>query len=43
VEAQKVKNHLDAVGIPSINIESDYGMGDFEQLKTRIQAFAESL
>ncbi len=43
VESHKVKGRLDAEEIPLLNIESDYGMGDVEQLTTRIQAFVESL
>ncbi len=43
VESHQVKKRLDAEKIPMLNLESDYGMGDMEQLKTRIQAFVESL
>ena len=43
VESHKVKQRLDAEGIPLLNLESDYSMGDMEQLRTRIQAFVESL
>ncbi|MFB3895464.1 MAG: double-cubane-cluster-containing anaerobic reductase [bacterium] len=43
VESHKVKERLDAEKIPMLNIESDYSMGDMEQLRTRIQAFVESL
>jgi benzoyl-CoA reductase/2-hydroxyglutaryl-CoA dehydratase subunit BcrC/BadD/HgdB len=42
VESHKVKERLDAEKIPMLNIESDYSMGDMEQLRTRIQAFVES-
>jgi benzoyl-CoA reductase/2-hydroxyglutaryl-CoA dehydratase subunit BcrC/BadD/HgdB len=43
VESHAVKNRLDKEKIPMLALESDYGMGDMEQLKTRIQAFVESL
>jgi len=43
VEANRVKKRMDAESIPILNIESDYGMGDVEQLTTRIQAFVESM
>lgn len=43
IESHKVKERMDAEGIPMLNIESDYGMGDVEQLATRIQAFVESI
>ncbi len=43
VEAQRVKDRMDKEGIPFLNLESDYGMGDVEQLATRIQAFVESI
>lgn len=43
VESHKVKGRLDEEKIPMLNLESDYGMGDVEQIKTRVQAFVESL
>jgi benzoyl-CoA reductase/2-hydroxyglutaryl-CoA dehydratase subunit BcrC/BadD/HgdB len=43
VESHKVKERMDAEKIPFLNLESDYGMGDVEQLTTRIQAFVESI
>ncbi len=43
VESQRVKERMDKEGIPFLNLESDYGMGDVEQLATRIQAFVESI
>lgn len=43
VEYHKVKKALDAAGIPVIKIETDYGMEDIGQLKTRIEAFIEKL
>jgi benzoyl-CoA reductase/2-hydroxyglutaryl-CoA dehydratase subunit BcrC/BadD/HgdB len=43
IEANRVKKRMEAEGIPILNLESDYGMGDVEQLTTRIQAFVESM
>ncbi|HDR06768.1 MAG TPA: 2-hydroxyacyl-CoA dehydratase, partial [Candidatus Coatesbacteria bacterium] len=43
VEARHVENRLKKEGIPVLNLDSDYGMGDFGQLQTRIGAFVESL
>lgn len=43
IESHRVKNRMDKEGIPFLNLESDYGMGDVEQLTTRIQAFVESI
>ncbi len=43
VEAHHVEKRLNEEGIPILNLESDYSMGDFEQLKTRVSAFVESL
>jgi benzoyl-CoA reductase/2-hydroxyglutaryl-CoA dehydratase subunit BcrC/BadD/HgdB len=43
VESGKVTKRLNSEGIPILNLESDYGMGDVEQLTTRIQAFIESI
>lgn len=41
VEAIKVERELKAQRLPMLKIETDYGMGDVEQLKTRVQAFLE--
>ncbi|MFZ2448826.1 MAG: double-cubane-cluster-containing anaerobic reductase [Syntrophobacteraceae bacterium] len=41
MEAFKVEKALKAAGIPMLAIETDYGMEDVEQLKTRIEAFVE--
>jgi benzoyl-CoA reductase/2-hydroxyglutaryl-CoA dehydratase subunit BcrC/BadD/HgdB len=41
VEAYKVEKTLQQKGIPILKIESDYGMEDVGQLKTRIEAFLE--
>ena len=41
VEGVKVERALKAQGLPMLKIETDYTMGDSEQIKTRIQAFME--
>ena len=41
VEAFKVEKALQDKGIPCLKIETDYGMEDVGQLKTRIEAFLE--
>jgi benzoyl-CoA reductase/2-hydroxyglutaryl-CoA dehydratase subunit BcrC/BadD/HgdB len=41
VEAYKVEKALQNKGIPCLKIETDYGMEDMGQLKTRIEAFLE--
>jgi benzoyl-CoA reductase/2-hydroxyglutaryl-CoA dehydratase subunit BcrC/BadD/HgdB len=41
VEGVKVDRALKAQGLPMLKIETDYTMGDSEQIKTRIQAFME--
>jgi len=41
MEAYKVEKALQQKGIPTLKIESDYGMEDAGQLKTRIEAFLE--
>jgi len=41
VEAYKVEKALQQKGIPILKIESDYGMEDAGQLKTRVEAFLE--
>ncbi len=41
MEAYKVEKALAAAGIPLLAIETDYGMEDVEQLKTRVEAFVE--
>lgn len=42
-EALKVDKALAGAGIPMLSIETDYSMEDVEQLKTRIEAFVETL
>ncbi|EGB13537.1 2-hydroxyglutaryl-CoA dehydratase D-component [Pseudodesulfovibrio mercurii] len=42
-ESLKVDKTLQAEGIPMLSIETDYSMEDVEQLKTRIEAFVETL
>jgi benzoyl-CoA reductase/2-hydroxyglutaryl-CoA dehydratase subunit BcrC/BadD/HgdB len=41
VEAYKVEKAVQKAGIPFLKIETDYGMEDVGQLKTRIEAFLE--
>jgi benzoyl-CoA reductase/2-hydroxyglutaryl-CoA dehydratase subunit BcrC/BadD/HgdB len=41
IEAYKVEKALQGKGIPFLKIETDYGMEDTGQLKTRIEAFLE--
>jgi benzoyl-CoA reductase/2-hydroxyglutaryl-CoA dehydratase subunit BcrC/BadD/HgdB len=41
VEGVKVERALKAQGLPTLKIETDYGAGDSEQIKTRIEAFLE--
>jgi benzoyl-CoA reductase/2-hydroxyglutaryl-CoA dehydratase subunit BcrC/BadD/HgdB len=41
VEAYKIEKVLQQKGIPILKIESDYGMEDVGQLKTRVEAFLE--
>ncbi len=41
VEGVKVERALKAQDLPMLKIETDYTMGDSEQIKTRIQAFME--
>jgi benzoyl-CoA reductase/2-hydroxyglutaryl-CoA dehydratase subunit BcrC/BadD/HgdB len=42
-ESMKVDKALQVEGIPMLSIETDYSMEDVEQLKTRIEAFVETL
>jgi benzoyl-CoA reductase/2-hydroxyglutaryl-CoA dehydratase subunit BcrC/BadD/HgdB len=41
MESYKVEKVLQQKGIPLLKIESDYGMEDIGQLKTRVEAFLE--
>ncbi|MCE5334065.1 MAG: 2-hydroxyacyl-CoA dehydratase family protein [Desulfobacteraceae bacterium] len=43
IEAYKVEKALRAASIPMLSIETDYGMEDVEQLKTRVEAFVEMI
>jgi benzoyl-CoA reductase/2-hydroxyglutaryl-CoA dehydratase subunit BcrC/BadD/HgdB len=43
IESFKVQKALEQAGIPMLSIETDYSMEDVEQLKTRVEAFAEML
>ena len=42
-EAMKVGKAMAAAGLPYLAIETDYGMEDVGQLKTRVEAFVETL
>lgn len=42
-EARPVEQALEAAGIPTLRIDTDYSMEDVEQLRTRIEAFVERL
>jgi benzoyl-CoA reductase/2-hydroxyglutaryl-CoA dehydratase subunit BcrC/BadD/HgdB len=42
-EALKVGKAMAAAGVPYLAIETDYGMEDMGQLKTRVEAFVETL
>jgi len=42
-EEFKVEKSLQAENIPMLSIETDYSMEDVEQLKTRVEAFVETL
>lgn len=43
LEYRRIETALQKEGIPSIQIETDYGQGDSMQLLTRIQAFLEEI
>lgn len=43
VETHKVRQRLDAEGIPLLALETDYAAGDVAQLETRVGAFLELL
>jgi benzoyl-CoA reductase/2-hydroxyglutaryl-CoA dehydratase subunit BcrC/BadD/HgdB len=43
VENEKLRKHLQEKGIPFLPLETDYASGDEGQLRTRIEAFVESL
>jgi benzoyl-CoA reductase/2-hydroxyglutaryl-CoA dehydratase subunit BcrC/BadD/HgdB len=43
IESFKVEKALKAAGTPMLRIETDYGMEDVEQLKTRVEAFVEMI
>ena len=40
-ESMPVEKALEEKGIPTLRIETDYGMEDVGQLKTRVEAFIE--
>jgi benzoyl-CoA reductase/2-hydroxyglutaryl-CoA dehydratase subunit BcrC/BadD/HgdB len=41
VEAVKVERAMKNADLPMLKIETDYTMGDSEQIKTRVEAFLE--
>jgi len=43
MEAIPVEKALEEKDIPCLRIETDYGMEDVEQIKTRVQAFIEQV
>lgn len=43
IEAGRVEKRLEKEDIPLLKIETDYSMEDMPQLKTRIQAFLETV
>ena len=43
MESIPVENRLEKLGIPCMRIETDYGMEDVGQLKTRVEAFIEQI
>ena len=43
MESIPVENTLEKLGIPCMRIETDYGMEDVGQLKTRVEAFIEQI
>jgi benzoyl-CoA reductase/2-hydroxyglutaryl-CoA dehydratase subunit BcrC/BadD/HgdB len=43
IEALPVEKALEESGIPTLRIDTDYSMEDVEQIKTRVEAFAERL
>jgi benzoyl-CoA reductase/2-hydroxyglutaryl-CoA dehydratase subunit BcrC/BadD/HgdB len=43
IEAYSVEQALMSAGIPSLRIETDYSQEDVGQLKTRVEAFIETL
>ena len=43
MESIPVENTLENLGIPCMRIETDYGMEDVGQLKTRVEAFIEQI
>jgi benzoyl-CoA reductase/2-hydroxyglutaryl-CoA dehydratase subunit BcrC/BadD/HgdB len=43
IESIPVEKELEEAGIPCLRVETDYGMEDAGQLKTRVEAFVEQL
>jgi len=42
-EMPALKDYLDSIGIPSTYIEYDYSIGALAPLKTRVEAFLETI
>ncbi|MGA7677395.1 MAG: 2-hydroxyacyl-CoA dehydratase, partial [Dehalococcoidia bacterium] len=42
-EMPSLKDYLDSIGIPSTYIEYDYNIGALAQLRTRVEAFLETI
>jgi benzoyl-CoA reductase/2-hydroxyglutaryl-CoA dehydratase subunit BcrC/BadD/HgdB len=43
IESHRVQGRMDREGIPMLRLETDYGTEDVPQLRTRVQAFLETL
>lgn len=43
VESKKVENAMQGIGVPMLQVETDYSGGDIAQLRIRIEAFLEML
>jgi benzoyl-CoA reductase/2-hydroxyglutaryl-CoA dehydratase subunit BcrC/BadD/HgdB len=43
IESLPVERELEGVNVPTLRIDTDYGMEDVEQLKTRVEAFIERI
>jgi benzoyl-CoA reductase/2-hydroxyglutaryl-CoA dehydratase subunit BcrC/BadD/HgdB len=43
MESQPLKDYLDSIRIPSTYIEYDYTIGALAPLKTRVEAFIETI
>ena len=43
MEGPSLERHIQAAGVPVLNIETDYSAEDSEQLRTRVEAFVEQI